>query len=470
MSFGTSPVPQAAIRFLTKAIELEHSIAKLFGEHLLRGIEGGGRAETSIRIVNTREDYTNSVIRGFLAERLDIKSVELHDNDGALLVGPEKFRNYAALKVFLLSLNETQREKTTRTYVITMPFSIRMDILSLAIAMDDVTVQNYAKIFIRGKVTTPHDETALIQACRRGNIDIVLALLDAGADPLKTTEEGSSVYHWLFMLGERMDLVVEKLFSVSSNSKNELLDQQCSHTYTLHPQWPLRLHGTPLAFAIESNSITAVKALLKLGASPVAPVYGHEPTTSSGIEWTPIHLAFKYHQADIIRLLLKDTSPLLKIKSGHEVDSIELARSISYSTPVERIAMHGVERNTALIDTLMMIDPEVLRSASQDGQTPLMQAIDFSNLDVVQAMIAAEPALVKMIFADPNDEKIFTYPAIFAAQIAAKRDSSDAFDIVKLLLKRVPKGTKLKDSEGRTPLVRSYRSLNIPFCDLAQTL
>jgi ankyrin repeat protein len=319
--------------------------------------------------------------------------------------------------------------------------------------MDDIaTVQNFARIFVRGNITAPLDETALIQACRRGSVEMVLALLNAGADPLKMTEDGCSFYHWLFMLGDGVSSIVDKLLSLNSTRKNELLDQPCSRTYVLHQQWPLRLVGTPLAFAIECNSVPALKSLLKLGASPHARAFSQTETPPT-IKWTPIHLAFKFHQAEILKLLLNKDSPFLSMDCRPAVDVIELAQSICYSTDVERMAMHGISRKkTALEETLMMIHPGVLSAPTKDGQTPFMQAIDFSNIDVVNAMIHADPTLYKMPFVDPEDEKVFTYPAIFAAQIAAKRDSSRAFEIVKLLLNCIPQDTKLRDSQGRTPL------------------
>lgn len=453
VGFGTSPNAQSATRFLQKAIELQSPMAQLFGKRLLEAIDVDAEADTLENLSPEPESYTKNIIDGFRADRPEIKGVELHDHDGALLVGPEKFKNYAALKVFLQALNEKQREKTIKTFVITMPFSIRMDLLSLAIAMDDVaTVQKFAKIFTRKKVTTPHEETPLIQACRRGSVEMVVALLEAGADPSIITEDGCSFYHWLFMLGDRVDEVVNKLQSLETTGTKELLDHVCHRAYILHPQWPLKLVGTPLTFAIECNSIPAVKALLKLGASPRVPSYEYSETPSS-FEWTSLHLAFKFHLADIIRLLLKDEAPCLSPDQEPELSVVELARSICYSTQIERIAMHGANgRKTALEETLRMIHPSVLSTPSEDGQTPFMQAIDFSNIDVVNAMMAADPTLYNKVFIDPEDATIFTYPAIFAAQIAAKRDSSDAFEIVKLLLKHIPSGTKLRDSQGRTPL------------------
>jgi ankyrin repeat protein len=62
-----------------------------------------------------------------------------------------------------------------------------------------------------------------------------------------------------------------------------------------------------------------------------------------------------------------------------------------------------------------------------------------------------DPELPEKTFIDPENSNVFTYPAIFAAQIAARRDSSDALEVMQLLLKGIDH-KKVKDSQGRTPL------------------
>jgi hypothetical protein len=134
IGFGTSPNAQVALRFLGNAIKLAHPMALLFRESLQQALSRNNMAEVLLNPTGKfHESYTRNIILGFRAERLDINQVELNDNDGTILVGPKKFKNFTGLKVFLQALNETQREKAINTYVITMPYSIRMDLLSLAI-------------------------------------------------------------------------------------------------------------------------------------------------------------------------------------------------------------------------------------------------------------------------------------------------------------------------------------------------
>jgi hypothetical protein len=46
-----------------------------------------------------------------------------------------------------------------------------------------------------------------------------------------------------------------------------LVNHVCHETYTIHAQWPLKLSGTPLCFAIMIGSVKCVRFLLKFGAS-----------------------------------------------------------------------------------------------------------------------------------------------------------------------------------------------------------
>jgi ankyrin repeat protein len=421
-------------------------MAILFAKNLERAL--GDEAPES------ENSYTDNIIQGFKNQSAEVRGLELRKIDPVLSQTIERFKSFAAFKFWLKGVDEKDYEKMAGSYVITMPFMVRMDILSLAIAMDDVsTVRKFAKILLQEK-STSSDDTALIQACRRGNTDIVHALLDAGADPETVTESGCSLYHWLFMLGDGARSIAERLLNSERKLRSNLLNHPCSRPYILHPQWPLELVGTPLAFAILSKSTTAVEVLLDLGALPYVPINSVKDQTSK-IPWTPIHLAVKFHLVDILHLLLDRmslSSPFLSEDGTVEISTFELARSISHSTMVERLAMHSKDIIPALTGTLAELPSTTLSIASNDGLTPFMEAIDFSNLSVVKAMLQFAPELALKRFVDPEDPRLFTYPVIFAAQIAARRESSLALDIVKLLLSHMPRNYLVKDSDGRTPL------------------
>jgi ankyrin repeat protein len=453
--FGTSPNPDSALSHLQEAINLKHPIAILFGRSLRQALKGE---------IEGNACCTENIIRGFKSDRVEIKGLEVYNFSKAVPSKVERFKDYEAFQSWLKNLDPSERQETLCSYVIAMPYLIRMDTLSLAITMGDVdSVKTLAGMPIQDK-TTQSDDTLLIQACRRGNADIVHALLDAGADPETTTKNGCSLYHWLFMLGDGARSVAKRLLASRSKcSRSLLLDRPCSEHYTLHPQWPLKLTGTPLAFAILCGSSVAVEALLDLGALPYTPIYGLFGDPSKA-KWTPMHIAVKFHLADILRLLLArmvESSPFTSQDQSVSVSPFELACSISHSTIIERLAMHGKGHIESLMETLALLPLQALHSVSSDGLTPLMEAIDFSNLDTVRAMLKVSPELAFKRFVDPEDKRSFTYPAIFAAQIAARRDSSLALNIVQLLLKQNADYFMVRDSEGRTALHLSVTGYSI---------
>ncbi|KAF8853250.1 hypothetical protein BDZ45DRAFT_541030, partial [Acephala macrosclerotiorum] len=128
-----------------------------------------------------------------------------------------------------------------------------------------------------------------------------------------------------------------------------LYDHPCSRKYFLHPQWPLELEGSPLAYAIAAGSKVGVETLLEIGADPTAPIYGSSKADLFCSDWTPIHLAIKYHSSDILQLLL---AAARERQRGVTELWGNLACSAAYSTTLERYAMHGQNYRQRLFDTM----------------------------------------------------------------------------------------------------------------------
>jgi ankyrin repeat protein len=239
--------------------------------------------------------------------------------------------------------------------------------------------------------------------------------------------------------------------------KTRVINMPCKSIYAVHDQWPVQLTGTPLAFSISVGSLTNVERLLRLGAEPLGLIYAASEDEADNqrhqSQWTAVHLATKYHRDDMLSALFDTDS---RCRRQHQ---IPYACALSFSTSLERRGMHGMEYKAALRRTIRRLlegDPSALRAHSPDGMTPLMQAIDFHDIDVVEALLEIEPSLASNPLRDPRNEHVFTLPIHFAAQLAARRDVEDATKILEIITQHSdhlnPKQKPPRDNAGRTPL------------------
>ncbi|KAF5962902.1 ankyrin repeat domain-containing protein, partial [Fusarium bulbicola] len=269
----------------------------------------------------------------------------------------------------------------------------------------------------------------LVKACFLGQSAAVMDHLSDGAILNLSTLDGCSLFHWLFASQEQpfLKTFVKK---VSGSQAGRAVNLPCSLPREPHKQWPLQLIGTPLAAAIAVNSLSTVRALLDLVADPFAPVYDSTqfPADDNRSLWTAFHMAVKYHCSDILLLLLNKTSPETQKYFP------PLASALSFSTTLERLAMHGSGRNKQLDLTISIIQTiQSLSKASENGMTGLMQAIDFQDLDVVSALLRADPSLAQAPFRHPTNPQVFNMPIHFASQIAARRDTPETLLIPQLI-------------------------------------
>ncbi|KAL6912661.1 hypothetical protein FSST1_010421 [Fusarium sambucinum] len=291
----------------------------------------------------------------------------------------------------------------------------------------------------------------LVKACFLGQFQDVMHHLSDGA-VYSSTLDGCTLFHWLFIFQEQplLDVIVKK---VSGSYARRVVNLPCSVIRQPHKQWPLQLIGTPLATAISVNSISTVRALLDLGADPFAPVYDSTqfPIDDNRSLWTAFHMAVKYHCSDILLLLINDTS------WEDQYHLLPLAGALSFSSTLERIAIHGSGHTKQLDLTISAIRKiQCLCQFSKNGMTGLMQAIDFQDLDVVSALLRADPSLAQLPFRLPINPGVFNTPIHFASQIASRHDTPQTVLIPQIMdsyancfnVKRVP----LYDSTQKTPL------------------
>lgn len=293
----------------------------------------------------------------------------------------------------------------------------------------------------------------LVKACFAGDAPTVLSLLKAGANPNTCTLDGCGMFHWLFMVSSST-MFSQVVDALKSHPSRLLLDVAFTVTRSVHSQWPLQLVGSPLAIAISVNSETSVRALLRLGANPLALAYGAGcfPKSDPRSSWTAFHIAAKYHCIELLSLMLEYHGSKTFLRNIHPLGS-----ALAYSTAMERLAMHGSSAREHLALTIaFIIQWQKIDAVQPDGMTSLMQAVDFEDQEVVSELLQADPGLAKSPFRSPIDDKVFNFPIHFAVQIAARRDTPEALEIPTLINERSedlsPSVAPYRDDLGRTAL------------------
>jgi len=314
---------------------------------------------------------------------------------------------------------------------------------------------------------TAANHPALLRASSLADAKTVQRLIDEDTNTAETTADGCSVLHWLFIFGDKTlsmglrilaqwDASQESNPSVSSIRRlsfMQALDWPCIETRRLHPQWPLEFSGTPLAFAIYAESESAVAALLELGANPLARIYHPEESNDRyKSAWTPFHLAASLHCPNILKMLLQ-ASELRNISIKECFSGTPLGCSLPFSSKLERYAIHGCNGRQCLLETVQFLKCSGVCAVSSAGMTPLMQAIDFEDYDVVSALITCYPVVARKKFYNPKYRHEWNLPVHFAAQLAGRsKDLDNVVKILSLIIERDPGSLQATDSRGRTPL------------------
>jgi ankyrin repeat protein len=504
LGFGTKVEYSTATQYLRKAEEQAHPLAQLFGPRLLS------------RISNLPNpgllDYTDIIHKGFCLKRFfsknskislttvtekskdqELKGLEL-DTDATQ---PHNFSNFQEFRNWLKAFIRWKVDLTR--WQVTIGTGPKMNFVECAIAFEDTELLSQL-LHIRGPDwdrVGAWGETPLVQATRRGNARMVSLLLNAFHDPCRCDESGASVYHWLFSLTVGNDEpTVESLFAslLLHTGAAEALQHACTTPYVLHPQWPLQLLGTPLAFAVMSGSLKTVEALLRHGVDPRDPVYaaGEDDMPS---KWTALHVATKYHFSQILTALVQKAgeiirssddpfeelgmsmvnskNPFRKQQWGRgdfpeallaevllEFPELQLPCVLGHVTIVERYGIHGMDYRQSICDVLDILPLKALAWRSSDGQTALMQAIDYNDYDLASVLLDRSPNLASTAFRDPAEKGAHTWPFHFACQIASRRDSEESTDIANRILQLHPRAILDKDSRLRTALHMSVTGLS----------
>lgn len=176
----------------------------------------------------------------------------------------------------------------------------------------------------------PELYTPLLLACISGSMNVVLMLLERGADPTIGNENNETPLHWLSSFDKSDVPVVAKLLFRRKSQLSELADGKAlavegivnSHAMT---------GGTPLHRAIGRRSIDAVRALLALGADPL--LVDQRGVTSLG-------LATELHLTTIMELLHSHMSPY-KANQDHGPNFRLFNFAINSADPLTLFMIHG---------------------------------------------------------------------------------------------------------------------------------
>ena len=493
--FGCSIQFTLANQYLCKAVELEHEVAKLFSPPLTSVLTSSNE---------TRQRSWQSLLsEGFEQQRKVIRGKEFwlsHSPNGEEEKVAVEFPKACTFEaIYEAAVRRLSSSSKTETFDVRDCF-LRFALHQAKISWIDLAIDLGASSAVTGylpvkshsplahrdgddqdvdlKKSDPVGESLLLQACRKGRVEIAQSLLRRGADPTVKTEDNCTILHWLFCFDEshpETAALLERIFEATAGRK-DLVEAMCTKTYTLSAQWPLELCGTPLAFAVIAGSKSVVKLLLDAGADPRAAALPMNTEETTRL-WTAMHLAVKYNFHQILTMLCHQVNAivrtyprerlgwkgLLPAVGSSEYDTainraslgfpnFQLACALSYLTVVERYAVHGQYYEERLSSTIKCLPDEILGWQDANGMTPLIQAIDFQDVHVVRAILRTRPDLATTSVRDPLDEQSFTSPLHFAAEIGSKYDTEDALRIPAVIISTAPKSVMLYDTKQRMAL------------------
>ena len=286
------------------------------------------------------------------------------------------------------------------------------------------------------------DDTALIEATSRGDIALVGALLDGGADIDATAVDGTTALHWA-VRGEHRD-IAELLLRTGANATSED-----------------RYGVMPLHLAAVNGSTEFIAALLDSGADPnsVAPT-GETALMTATRTGTTVAMALliergatvdtrdpSYHQTALM-LAVRENHPAaveLLIERGAEVDAqTHIGATPAFTPPCKGTGCgsEGVGINRG------GLPDHGRRGAAPGGMTPLLYAARDGLLDAARLLVNAGASLE---LAEANG----ITPLLMATL-------NNQLGVARLLLERGAE-VNVDDFWGRSPLFAAveYRNLDM---------
>ena len=392
--FGTSCDHTKATQYLRRADEEGHRVAKSLNPQILGAVA---------RLPPQESSYLVALRSEVARDRICDSSKQIGLFRDASLQGHEIFANCMQLKHFISVTPSTKGLENWELVPATT--TGRLNILATAVAYDDPELM---KIALENTMPNTHSSnsgqnSALLLAAERGDQVIMNKLVERGIRDVSSSKP-YTIAHLIFCYASENDDLAVRILQYLKD-KGQSLDT----TYAdipIHPQWPLRLHGTPLAVAIAAGSLAGVQALLEAGADPLMVAFG--PDDGISTTWTPLHLAVCYHFPVMVRAFIDNAGP--RATDALLQTAFPLGCAFSYSSPAQRFALHSSTYLDKMTETLSHIPSAALLLMSPQGKSPLTQAIDFGDIDAVNIILLKYPKLASRAISPPDNRGIFTHP------------------------------------------------------------
>ncbi|KAG5761447.1 hypothetical protein H9Q69_007391 [Fusarium xylarioides] len=207
----------------------------------------------------------------------------------------------------------------------------------------------------------------LMQACQKGDYKIAKLLIEHDI-PLRDETSGPTPLHYLAHFGDEDILPLARLLI----DKDVDLEARCNlATPCTVGQLDLKdtlADATPLLCAVAQRSLTAVSALVSLGANPFNGADKYEPHTSTmaadkrGRTYSPVHYAARLHMSEILEALLPEGKEYEQLLDWmcYETHSLKVtplwcAVDYWYQGLYDRVLLHGKDHIKRCEETITFL-------------------------------------------------------------------------------------------------------------------
>ena len=227
-------------------------------------------------------------------------------------------------------------------------------------------------------------ETSLATACRLGDYQATVNLLDRGADPSIRDHCGCLPLHWLCMFDDQHITVVATRLTQDWGLQNI----NCKSTTPRVPdaQFPMVLHGTALAFAVTMCSIQAVETLLAAGADALC---GFTELDTDWGDRSAVTIAVCLHLVDILSLLWPDVQLAIGGIRPLPPAVASLPCALPTSSTIERCLIHGGQWHSAMqrMITFLRDSLSFYKSSEISSYAPIEAAVKVMDLEIAESLL-----------------------------------------------------------------------------------